>query len=101
VVGAEVVIHGSTLEHRVDGCEDRGSDGHDRFLTKHTSIERAWPQVNLPDALPSYQSYLAIADRLAKSTLLWSGQIQRASGAAFTEFADDAGREEIDTKDEQ
>jgi hypothetical protein len=46
--------------------------------TKHASIEWAWlvAQVNLPEALPSYQSYLAIADRLAKSALLWSGQLR-------------------------
>src|SRR5215510_13547308 len=32
VIGAEVEIHLSLLQHVVDGGEDRGSDRHDRLL---------------------------------------------------------------------
>src|SRR6516162_7806813 len=32
VVGAEVLVHRSVLEHVIDGREDRGGDGHDRLL---------------------------------------------------------------------
>jgi hypothetical protein len=32
VVWAEVAIHGSVLEHMVDGGEDRGCDGDDGLL---------------------------------------------------------------------
>ena len=32
VVGAEVLIHGSVLEHVIDGGEDRGSDCNNCFL---------------------------------------------------------------------
>ena len=32
VVGAEVLIHGSVLEHVIDGREDRSRDGDDRLL---------------------------------------------------------------------
>src|SRR6516162_3967371 len=32
VIGAEVLIQGSILEHVVDRGEDGGSDGHDRLL---------------------------------------------------------------------
>src|ERR1700746_2234098 len=32
VIGAEVLIRLSLLEHVVDGGEDRGGDGHDRLL---------------------------------------------------------------------
>src|SRR4030095_10285067 len=32
VVGAEVLIHRSVLEHMVDGAEHRGSNGDDRLI---------------------------------------------------------------------
>src|SRR5262245_43123168 len=45
VVGAEVLVHGSVLEHVIDGGEDRGGDGHDRLLdagARADAVELRW-----------------------------------------------------------
>src|SRR5215469_5980414 len=41
VIGAKILVRGSVLEHMVDGGEDRGGDGADRFLRPAPSEQAA------------------------------------------------------------